>query len=469
MGTSAILKPAQFTFSAWVFSNATTTGQAIFKPSYSDGYTSGFEFYIDGSGRVGFRYGNGIGFVGGFSTTSPTDYRGAWHLMSVTFDGATTTIYVDGVQNIASSTPTFGYKAANEYAEIGGSDGANALNGTLDDARFYSRALTPSEISNVYNNTSIPTSGLIFYMPFSEGAGTVTADNSVSDGSQSLPWKTIGFVNSFLYQPGDSILFKKGDTWNESLTVPSSGTNGNPITFGAYGSGSNPVIDGSTIINPAGWVVCGLTYCNDSHIYVASTTLAGATVANVFVDGQSQYDIAHYPYVPYATTTSASSPSNYIIDTNFSPPSADLANASVAIRTNAWTIETKKITAYNSGTHTLSLDSNTSTAIPSGNGFYLTNKLWMLDHPGEWYYSTSTNNLYVWMADGSNPDTHIVEAAPVSTVGVTISNQNDVTLQDLTVRNTGNYGVYGSAPSRLTVQRLNVAYAGTEGIYIRYY
>ena len=50
------------------------------------------------------------------------------------------------------------------------------------------------------------------------------------------PWQTIAKVNSSTFQPGDSILFNRGDTWREQLTVSSSGSPGNPITFGAYGS-----------------------------------------------------------------------------------------------------------------------------------------------------------------------------------------------------------------------------------------
>ena len=52
--------------------------------------------------------------------------------------------------------------------------------------------------------------------------------------------------------PGDSILFKRGDTWRETLTVSSSGTTSNPITFGVYGSGLPPTVDGSDVVTSAG-------------------------------------------------------------------------------------------------------------------------------------------------------------------------------------------------------------------------
>jgi hypothetical protein len=70
--------------------------------------------------------------------------------------------------------------------------------------------------------------------------------------SPSTAWKTIAKVNQKTFAPGDQILFNRGCTWRELLTVPSSGTPGHPITFGAYGSGANPIITGSNLIT-AGW------------------------------------------------------------------------------------------------------------------------------------------------------------------------------------------------------------------------
>jgi len=50
------------------------------------------------------------------------------------------------------------------------------------------------------------------------------------------------------FKPGDTILFKRGEIWREQLIVPSSGTEGNPITFGAYGEGEKPKITGADIV-----------------------------------------------------------------------------------------------------------------------------------------------------------------------------------------------------------------------------
>jgi hypothetical protein len=62
--------------------------------------------------------------------------------------------------------------------------------------------------------------------------------------SQSSPWKTLSKVNSFNFQPGAKILFRKGDSWigSASLNVSKNGNSSNPITFSSYGTGALPVI-----------------------------------------------------------------------------------------------------------------------------------------------------------------------------------------------------------------------------------
>ena len=69
-----------------------------------------------------------------------------------------------------------------------------------------------------------------------DGAGTGTG--------AAVAWKTIAKVNASSFSAGDNIYFNKGCTWRETLTIPSDGSSGagNVITFGAYGTGANPII-----------------------------------------------------------------------------------------------------------------------------------------------------------------------------------------------------------------------------------
>ena len=58
-----------------------------------------------------------------------------------------------------------------------------------------------------------------------------------------------------MLQPGDSVLLRRGDVWNESLVPSASGTQANPITFDAYGSGAPPTLSGYYAVPASSWVL----------------------------------------------------------------------------------------------------------------------------------------------------------------------------------------------------------------------
>ncbi len=71
--------------------------------------------------------------------------------------------------------------------------------------------------------------------------------NDPADCSHTVPWKTIAKVQMCLgsLQPGDSVLFERGGIWYEQLDLNNvNGTASQRITFGNYGSGNLPIIDG---------------------------------------------------------------------------------------------------------------------------------------------------------------------------------------------------------------------------------
>ena len=69
--------------------------------------------------------------------------------------------------------------------------------------------------------------------------------NDNNDGSQTQPWKTLSKLSATTLGPGDTVYFKKGDTFRGNFVVDGSGTEQNPITFTSYGTGNQPIISGS--------------------------------------------------------------------------------------------------------------------------------------------------------------------------------------------------------------------------------
>ena len=69
--------------------------------------------------------------------------------------------------------------------------------------------------------------------------------NDNNNGSQTQPWKTLSKLSNISLGPGDTVYFKKGDTFRGHYVVDGSGAEGNPITFTSYGSGNQPILSGS--------------------------------------------------------------------------------------------------------------------------------------------------------------------------------------------------------------------------------
>jgi hypothetical protein len=112
---------------------------------------------------------------------------------------------------------------------------------------------------------------LLFFLfnPIKASAATYYVDNSVTDvnvasatpdyttynhntfattGGTDSVYKTIADLNATSFAAGDYIYFRQGQTWHEQWLMKTGGSTGNPITIGSFGSGGNPVIDGSDTI-----------------------------------------------------------------------------------------------------------------------------------------------------------------------------------------------------------------------------
>ncbi|VAW42929.1 hypothetical protein MNBD_CHLOROFLEXI01-3207 [hydrothermal vent metagenome] len=91
-------------------------------------------------------------------------------------------------------------------------------------------------------------------LPTADVAGGTTyyvSQDSGSDGntgtSATDAWQTVAKVNSEGFAPGDTVLFERGNSWDEDLDIDDSGTAVHPITFSSYGSGTEPIIRRLTI------------------------------------------------------------------------------------------------------------------------------------------------------------------------------------------------------------------------------
>jgi len=104
---------------------------------------------------------------------------------------------------------------------------------------------------------STPTQAVTVYVDAVYGNDVWSGRLAAPSGSPSTdgPWQSLTKVSSQTFQPGDVILLKCGQTWNETLKVASNGTAANPISVGSYPNGcaAKPLIDGAIPIPSRSW------------------------------------------------------------------------------------------------------------------------------------------------------------------------------------------------------------------------
>jgi hypothetical protein len=187
------------TVSAWVYySSAPGAAQNVFG-RYGTDSGSGFGFH-DLAGCSGSGYRMGTWTWGGviFLCTATLPAIGVWHLMTYTWDGTTHRFYVDGVEadtdTTAPTTNTVTLATIGAWRAGGAPD--EYFPGKIDEVRIYNRAITPTEVMNLYTSgaarliassktltqgtTLGPSNGLVGHWSFDGGDVTQQA---IYDGS----------------------------------------------------------------------------------------------------------------------------------------------------------------------------------------------------------------------------------------------------------------------------------------------
>ena len=148
---------------------------------------------------------------------------------------------------------------------------------------------------------------------------------------------------------------------------------------------------------------------NLREVHVRRVMPAG-DVISAFVDGAAVRS-AHHPNFgrtgvdpnsPYGAIASAGGKTTVDIEGLPLPVGAGLTpGIGVSIRTDNFVLEERHVARVAGSL--LTLDQNTQYSIKPGYGYFLTGALWMLDSPGEWYFDSSTGDLYIQMPEGGAP------------------------------------------------------------------
>lgn len=113
----------------------------------------------DGDERALIEHNGHIYFWGnGYDLDTGVQYvaDGGFHMYTVTYSGSTLTVYVDGA-SVASGTINFASGTISDV-RVGGTDGfeGSGSNFGVDEFTVWNGALTPSEITHLYNVNAVP-------------------------------------------------------------------------------------------------------------------------------------------------------------------------------------------------------------------------------------------------------------------------------------------------------------------------
>lgn len=232
-------------------------------------------------------------------------------------------------------------------------------------------------------------------------------------------------VNNLELQPGDQVLFKRGDVWTGSISVRTSGTAGNPIVYGSYGSGAKPIIKGTSEVTD--WTL------HSGNTYKANVA---KEVNQLIVDGE-KIETARYP------NYSASYEDAYLFiddkksSTVFSCDElvgTDWTGATAILRLVGWSFEARKIIACNAATGTITLESapNYAYAMEEEDPFFIVNHHSTIDESSEWAQDIASNTIYLQDENGELINGKV--ECSVEDYGISGSYVNYITVSGLEIR-----------------------------------
>jgi hypothetical protein len=303
-----------------------------------------------------------------------------------------------------------------------------------------------------------------FYFSSSGGSDSYTSTQAQSSAT---PWASLTKLNASMstFAAGDTIAFKKGDTFYGSIRWGTSngqgaknGTSTAPYVFTSYGSGALPIISGFTTVT--GWTNIS------GNIWESTSAVTGglSTCEMVVIDNEMQPK-GRFPNLGASGTGLQNG--YYLIDshsgstsfTDASNPTSgtDWDGAKAVVRLNAWRIQIVPITSHSGTTFT----ATAMQTYTDGYGYFITDHQSTLDAQGEWYYNTSTKKLRIYTT--TNPSSLTIKAATQDTV-MQFYDDDWIVLDGLQIEGANKWATYHYSAANNTVKNCHVRFAGENGI-----
>jgi parallel beta-helix repeat protein len=211
-------------------------------------------------------------------------------------------------------------------------------------------------------------------------------NDSHTGTSETQAWASIKKLNSIIpsLRPGDRVLFERGGRFEGTIIIENIlGNEANPITFGAFGTGENPIIDGSREVS--GWT-------RDGNIWTSHCQDCPVDIDAIFINDESQ-PLGRYPNETNLNSSGGSG-KNTLYDMGLTFENNFWKGSQVVISTQSWVCDAVRVFSQ-IGT-TITLAERTSYDIAGDLDYFFQNHFNALDSEGEWAYNNTDKELYLY-------------------------------------------------------------------------
>ncbi|MBD3630196.1 malectin domain-containing carbohydrate-binding protein [Cyclobacterium sp.] len=295
---------------------------------------------------------------------------------------------------------------------------------------------------------------------FSSEIGDDSRSSSQAQSANS-PWKSIDKLNAIIpsLNPGDKIFFRRGDVFYGSILINTSGTAGSPITFGAYGSGPDPVI--TSLLRLSNWQSVG------NGVYEAGDSRLPNHKVNMVTINDIPQEMGRYPnsntaekgYLTYESHSGNRSISDYQLSS-----SPNWTGGEVVIRKVYWITDRHRITSHSGNTVNYSPNPDTSYEPRAGYGYYIQDHPSTLDRYGEWYYNPLNKKLRVYF--GGDPGNTDLEVSTFDFIVYKTGNAKYITFENLHFKGANRNAFQFVGGNDIKIINCKMDLSGENGLFI---
>lgn len=279
---------------------------------------------------------------------------------------------------------------------------------------------------------------------------SISGNDSHQGTTPVTAWRSINRVNiAFAWlSPGDSILFRRGDTFIGTIEASKSGRQGSNIVISAYGEGEAPLIQSIEKLNQWEKVSYG--------IYKAAAS-CGKGIQMVIMEGipRAKGRYPNHKYFSYESHDGLSSiTDSEIVD------GPNWEGAEIAIRKNRWVIDVGTITE--SRDSIISYTTNSRYEPSDGFGYFIQNDLRTLDIKGEWYMGEGS---MFFCFEKEDPGSHVIEVSTRKTL-LEIHKCNYITVRDLRFRGANKHAISIRNSDHIIIKNCHISCSGEDAVRI---